>query len=397
MARSYSIKEGFASPDKKWLVGKERSYKYKFFRTDGSVVEGESKFHGLLKEDGSPERVAKLTELMEKSAVSIPVFRGQPASETLDKKAMKEALKKNKEELDWRQKKRDLFYGGAGMFHFAAGVEHASNYSSEGGIVEGVLLAKNLLDLRELGSEPKGFRGSTWDSEKGVRVDHQDAVPKFSKPEPVEPPYEKRYVKGTGDGWMADRTKEYEDYIKNRDSWKKEKEKFLDNFYSKVNDGIYTVQYPSVDRKDYDSPKWGKSVDENVRVAKYIDSAVKTIADAYQSKFGKPMPQDIYLKKGQTVNANTKKLLERSDYAGLRQALWYDKRFSKGPYAYLLLQTTPFKEIVKKAGFDAIAYNDIIHHGDNHESFAVLDPKQFKAFAGDKPVNLKSDNMFDAD
>ena len=392
---SYSAREGVAA-DGKWLIGKERKYKYQTVGVDGKPSEEEGKYYGLLREDGSPERVLELTKLMEKSAVSIPVFRGQPANESLDKKAMKDALKKNKEELDWRQKKRDVFYGGGGMFHFSADVKHAADYSYEGGVVEGVILAKSLLDLRTLGSEPKGFR-SGWTMVNGVKIERPDVIPRFSKEEPVETPYNRRFVEGTGSGWMAEYTKEYSNYFEQRNAWKKEKEEFMRNFYDKVNDGVYMVEHKSVDRNDYDNPKWGKTVDENVRVAKYIDSAVKTIADAYQSKFGKPMPQDIHLKKGQAVSADTKKLLERSDYAGLRQALWYDKRFARGPYAYLLLQTTPFKEIVKKAGFDAIAYNDILHHGDNYESFAVLKPNQFKAFGGDKPVKLKSNNMFDAD
>lgn len=403
MARGNTLRasEGVAV-DGKWALGKERSLKYRIVRMDKSVSEGESKYFGLMRDDGSPERIAELDRLREQSEIKVPVFRGQPAYETLDKAAMKEALKKSKEGLDWRQKKRDVFYGGGGMFHFSADIDHASDYGhaeddKQGGVIEGVLIAKSMLDLRKIGSEPDGFGGDIWDSKVGEVVRAKEVIPKFPKPEPRQLPSERMYVNGKD--WGGGFTDEYKNWRKEKESWEEEKSDFLHKFYAKVNDGgVYSVGYASYDRNDYDNPKWGKSIDEKVRVASYIDNAVKTIADAYQAKFGKPMPQDIFLKKGEASakNSRQRELLKRNDYAALRNAIWTDKRFARGPYAYLLMQTTPFKEMMKKAKFDSVAYMDIMHHGDQLESFAVMKPNQFKAYAGDKKVNLKSDNMFDA-
>jgi hypothetical protein len=74
-----------------------------------------------------------------------------------------------------------------------------------------------------------------------------------------------------------------------------------------------------------------------------------------------------------------------------------DKRYG---VTYQLLKTPTFKKVLKQAGFDAVKYLDT---GVSRTSplgtpaYGATKPTQFKSYFGNKQVDLKSPNMFDAD
>ena len=84
----------------------------------------------------------------------------------------------------------------------------------------------------------------------------------------------------------------------------------------------------------------------------------------------------------------------RDDYLGRLKMSIYDGLGSKGGLMkqYELIGKPWFKRLMNSTGFDTVKYVDA---GTTFPSYATKDGWRIKAYYGDKPVNLKSKNMFD--
>lgn len=360
MARSYSLGEGFAK-EGRWIAGSRRTVVLQ----DVLGKSYKATFHSLSREDASQERLEQLEKLRAESEVSFPVFRGMEGFEVLDSKAAEAAVREERKGLDSKRARLNQYHGSAGdgLFHFAKEVGHSLNYArhdtdwemrdntnvadlksgdSTTGVVEGVLVSKKLLDLREIGPSLSSLIPD---------------APKFSLSNNAE-----------------------------RSEYHKNELKKKDDFYAKNSDK------PPYFINESETADYQDSLYQMYK-AKWVDKIVDAISNQYQSKFGKPMPDDIHISKSSKSSSSVDGSVP---YANLRNSIYNDPWLKKGDLSYMILKTKAFKNIFKNSGFDAVAYLDRAKEM-THESIAVKSPNQFKAYAGDKPVNLKSDNIFDAD
>ena len=118
------------------------------------------------------------------------------------------------------------------------------------------------------------------------------------------------------------------------------------------------------------------------QLEKWVTGIVESINRQYKDNFGKDLPS-----LGRSGGDGRKAIVD---------SIIKDFSKIKLPTSWTLLKTDTFKKIFKDSQFDAVGYTDKSSSGEA-PAFAVKSPSQFKAYYGDKPVNTKSNNIFDAD
>ena len=303
-----------------------------------------------------------------------------PGYEVLDLKAARKATRDYLRGLDRSDKKKNLYFGAIGddLYHFSEDRGHATEFAMETPdkrVVEGVLLSNALLKLDDIPPKPQvPIRKDVYFRDKEASTKTHEEAEKMWQEHQVEVEREKQK-------YIAE-VKPYKDWFEaNRDK------------------APYFLQG---DKAKYSSTYRMNLVD--TAKAMWVDSIVNKIASEYQRIHGVPMPQDICFDKKDSEKFPSfyKEHPEMNEnYNRLRHDIYYDKYVMKRdvPQAYLVLKSKLFQSVFKKAGFDAVSYRDTVSMGDDmgKVSYGVTKPNQFKAYAGNKPVNLKSKNMFDAD
>jgi hypothetical protein len=148
----------------------------------------------------------------------------------------------------------------------------------------------------------------------------------------------------------------------------------------------------------YRSPYQVNATRDNVKL--YAKGIVDLIKDQYRLSFGKDMPVTAGLRPSE------KKQYEQYKNPNYENPYTLDKIIDSQimkrgvSTTYMLLKLPFFKQLLKDTGFDCVKYKDysgsILDQG-GHTAYATVKPTQFKSYFGNKKVDLKSPNMFDAD
>ena len=149
-------------------------------------------------------------------------------------------------------------------------------------------------------------------------------------------------------------------------------------------------------------PAYIKGVSVRMRgndLREYATALVETLKGQYKQSFGKEMPAYV----GLGLKASEKKTYtapEGEPYKALIDRVESEMRYRDVTLMYRTLKLPFIKSVIKDAGFDTIKYKD---YGVNEykplgtDAYATVNPNQFKSYFGNKKVNPKSPNMFDAD
>lgn len=317
----------------------------------------EHKLYLLGKDKASPERIAELEKLRKDSQVQDIIYRGQDAYEVLDSKKASEVIaemRKKDRESGGEHYKRGIGYTGSqgdGLYHLTPHGSYANSYGNDGdtptsGVIQGVLISKKLLDLTPLTASEDIYQS----------VNNKAFWGRF----------EKYYGKNTAPydhGWANTRGvgPTYEEALAFRKAPHR-------------NGGTNEENLGKISESQLVTWKWAGAIAD-------------TIASNYQRVNGTPMPANIGKVKSDTSNDT----LQERIYAD------FGKR---GGYTYQLLKTPTFKRVMKQAGFDAVKYLDYgvsLTSPLGTPAYGATKPTQFKSYFGDKKVDLKSPNVFDAD
>ena len=321
-----SFKNTYHKTREGWLKEAQKDYE-----RDVQTINQPFELNVVGMEGGSKERIEQLEQIRKNSSVKEIVFRGQEAYEVLDNKKAAQIVKEQNEKLRSydKQKTTSMWARGGqgsrgdGLYHMTSDPTYADQFAfgakdgarEKGGIVEGVIDSKHLLNLREFSDGIQSWYAS-----------HPDVAGEKAK-------HEKRYV----------------------------------------ND-------------------FRPELDKNANRA-FASALVDSIAKQYKDSFGKPLPEKAGVRKYDAENGYDA-FKDKEPYKELKDAVFVQltKKDSLG-MMYMVMKMPFFKKLLKDTKFDTIAYMD---YGDR-PSYAVTSPTQFKSYYGDKPVNKKSPNMFDAD
>lgn len=290
------------------------------------------------KEFGSPERIAELDALRAKSAVPFVVYRGQDAYEVLDKKMAADVVRKKNEEIRSYDTKKNLSTKAGGQGSRADGLYHFSpdaTYANEYAHGDKRAVVEGVVISRaHLDLNDLSYSSRTWWGKR----------PEFS----------------------AEREKHFGEKVR------------FD----------FEAGY---DRKEY------------------ATALVDKLRSEYRKTFGKELPETAGLRGEERKNGKSD--IGTGNYKRLIGEVERDvkkftvtKKGESGLMTYQLLRLPFFKQFIKDTGFDAISYKDFnggftenTNYMDGQKAIALVNPNQFKSYYGDKKVNLKSPNMFDAD
>lgn len=310
----------------------------------------------LGKDKGSEERIKELEEIRKKSDVQEVIFRGQDAYEVLDaKKAAQVIREARKEERAYGGTgyKRSVGYTGSegdGLYHLTPQVGYASGYgSSGGGVIQGVLSSNKLLDLSGLTASDSIYYAK---NNKAFTERLEKYLGKNNLPLSV--------------GWTTKGSQPSYEETKAFESLP-------------LHGGTMRSEYGRFGKDEVVSWKWSNALAD-------------TIAKNYEKVNGKPMPDDLGVTKADKAKSWYKPL-------PLGERIFRDMQGRLG-VTYQFLKTPVFKAIMKQAGFDAVKYMDYgvgQYTQEGTPAYGATKPTQFKSYFGNKKVNPKSPNMFDAD
>lgn len=328
----------------------------------------------LGRDRSSAERKEALEKLRNESEVKELIYRGQDAYEVLDAKKAAEKIKADRREdrsSGGEHYKRGVGYTGSegdGLYHLTPHGGYAAGYASSSeqpttGVIEGVLVSKRLLDLTPITASN--------------HIDYSRGNRKFWDR------WEKYY--GKGNAPSIDHSWERSDAA--RPAWD-DVTAFGKQKYTGKAFGVYSEKEPwsGGGANGYTMREaFGIKDAESLSKWKWSEKIAKTIGENYQRIHGKPMPENLGVPKG-------------SDYT-LQESIYNDLQKRSG-LTYQLLKTPTFKRVMKEAKFDAVKYLD---YGVGRTTplgtpaYGATKPSQFKSYFGDKKVDEKSPNMFDAD
>jgi hypothetical protein len=310
----------------------------------------------LGKDKGSEERIKALEELRKKSDVQEVIFRGQDAYEVLDAKKAAEVIKQARKEdraYGGTGYKKSIGYTGSegdGLYHLTPQIGYASGYGRNGGVIQGVLASNKLLDLSGLTAADSIYYAKT---NKAYTERLEKYLGKGNLP--------------LSGGWTTRGSMPSYDEVK----------------------AFESTPHPQGGTMRDQYGKWSK---DEVVSWKWAHALADTISKNYERVNGKPMPADLGVKKADKEKTWYKPI-------PLGEKIFRDLQGRMG-VTYQFLKTPVFKTIMKQAGFDAVKYMDYgvgIYTPEGTPAYGATKPTQFKSYFGNKKVDLKSPNMFDAD
>jgi DNA-binding NarL/FixJ family response regulator len=135
-----------------------------------------------------------------------------------------------------------------------------------------------------------------------------------------------------------------------------------------------------------------------VAIEQGAKALVDSISKQYKQSFGKEMPSSVGVRK-QDGEYEYQKYPENEPYKDLKEAVYSQLARAKSlGQIYMVMKMPFFKKLLKDTKFDTVSYVDFggYYSPEGRPAYAVVSPSQFKSYYGNKPVDRKSPNMFDA-